>query len=409
MHKYTQPLLHTFQALQNTTYRKLWGTACLLYVARMIEMVCLSWLVLELTDSPSKVAFVGIARMVPMAVFGLIAGTISDRIPKILILKYVQGLNIVVSLVMLVLIQSNSIVYWHSYLSILLTGSGWVLDFTARRALYPELFSGRILTNAISLDTASLTGSMMLGSILGGLAINMGGFSTAYILMISMYILALILFINISTDNPKKQDNYEQGINETIKEYLYTLRSNKLIRSTFLVTLALNFFGFPYMLMVPVIARDSLGANELLFGILLSAAGTGALLGSLVIASLNINRKGLVYVFGSIIMLIALLIFSMSSSYHFSLIALFVAGLGTSGFGTMQVIISLSAVPQNLRGRAMGVIALGIGSSPLGTLLVGTLADTYGAQTALGLLTSVGILVMSSLWFLLPELRRKIM
>jgi len=375
----------------------------------MIEMVCLSWLVLELTDSPSKVAFVGIARMVPMAVFGLIAGTISDRIPKILILKYVQGLNIVVSLVMLVLIQSNSIVYWHSYLSILLTGSGWVLDFTARRALYPELFSGRILTNAISLDTASLTGSMMLGSILGGLAINMGGFSTAYILMISMYILALILFINISTDNPKEQDNYEQGINETIKEYLYTLRSNKLIRSTFLVTLALNFFGFPYMLMVPVIARDSLGANELLFGILLSAAGTGALLGSLVIASLNINRKGLVYVFGSIIMLIALLIFSMSSSYHFSLIALFVAGLGTSGFGTMQVIISLSAVPQNLRGRAMGVIALGIGSSPLGTLLVGTLADTYGAQTALGLLTSVGILVMSSLWFLLPELRKKIM
>ena len=167
----------------------------------MIEMVCLSWLVLELTDSPSKVAFVGIARMVPMAVFGLIAGTISDRIPKILILKYVQGLNIVVSLVMLVLIQSNSIVYWHSYLSILLTGSGWVLDFTARRALYPELFSGRILTNAISLDTASLTGSMMLGSILGGLAINMGGFSTAYIIMISMYILAMILFINISTDN----------------------------------------------------------------------------------------------------------------------------------------------------------------------------------------------------------------
>ncbi len=57
----------------------------------------------------------------------------------------------------------------------------------------------------------------------------------------------------------------------------------------------------------------------------------------------------------------------------------------------------------------MGVIALGIGSSPLGTLLVGLLADTYGAQTALGLLTSVGILVMSSLWFFLPELRKEVM
>ena len=249
----------------------------------------------------------------------------------------------------------------------------------------------------------------MLGSILGGLAINLGGFSAAYVLMISMYLIALMIFINISSDSQREQPNNKQGINETVKEYLYTLKSNKLIRSTFLVTLALNFFGFPYMLMVPVIARDTLGANELLFGILLSAAGTGALCGSLIIASLNINRKGLVYVFGSIIMLVALLIFSISSSYYVSLIILFIAGLGTSGFGTMQVIISLSAVPQNLRGRAMGVIALGIGSSPLGTLVVGLLADTYGAQTALGLLTSVGILVMSSLWFLLPELRKEVM
>ena len=144
------------------------------------------------------------------------------------------------------------------------------MDFTARRALYPELFEGRILTNAISLDTASLTGSMMLGSILGGLAINLGGFSAAYVLMISMYLIALMIFINISSDSQREQPNNKQGINETVKEYLYTLKSNKLIRSTFLVTLALNFFGFPYMLMVPVIARDTLGANELLFGILLS-------------------------------------------------------------------------------------------------------------------------------------------
>ena len=64
----------------------------------MIEMVALSWLVLELTDSPSKVAFVGIARMVPMAILGLIAGTVSDRIPKLLILKYVQALNILISI-----------------------------------------------------------------------------------------------------------------------------------------------------------------------------------------------------------------------------------------------------------------------------------------------------------------------
>jgi len=371
----------------------------------MIEMVSLSWLVLELTDSPSKVAFVGIARMLPMAILGLVAGTISDRISKMRILKYVQSVNTLVALFILILIHLDVISYWHAYISIFITGCGWVLDFTARRALYPNLFSGHLLINAISLDTASLTGSMMVGSILGGVAITLGGFSAAYTIITVMYLIALLLIVNISKYHTENTPYDKSKLLETIKEYIETIKSNRTIRATFLVTVVLNFFGFPYMLMVPVIARDFLGVEEFLFGLLLSAAGMGALLGSLVIASINVNRKGLVYVFGSVLMLFALFLFSISTSYTTSLLLLFLAGIGTSGFGTMQVIIALSSVKPHLRGRAMGAIALGIGSSPLGMLLVGYLAELFGAPSALAMLTSTGVIIMSCLWAFLPDLR----
>lgn len=370
-------------------------------------MVALSWLVLELTDSPSKVAFVGIARMLPMAILGLAAGAISDRISKMQILKYVQSVNTLVGVFILILIQLDAISYWHAYISIFITGCGWVLDFTARRALYPDLFSGRLLTNAISLDTASLTGSMMVGSILGGAAITLGGFSVAFTIMIIMYFMALLLIVNISKHHVENTPYHKVALLETVNEYINTLRANRTIRATFMVTVALNFFGFPYMLMVPVIARDFLGVEEFLFGLLLSAAGLGALLGSLVIASVNVNRKGFVYVFGSILMLFALFLFSLSTSYTTSLLLLFLAGIGTSGFGTMQVIISLASVEPHLRGRAMGAIALGIGASPVGILIVGYLADLFGAPYALAILTSTGIAVMLCLWLFLPELRTK--
>jgi len=167
----------------------------------------------------------------------------------------------------------------------------------------------------------------------------------------------------------------------------------------------LNFFGFPYVQMVPVIARDVLGVDEVLFGVLMSAAGTGALIGSLVIASKQISRQGTVYIMGASLMLVALFLFAFSKVYVISVVLLFVTGLGTSGFATMQIIIALRVVAPEMRGRAMGAIALGIGASPLGMAVMGVLAEVLGTQTALALLAGSGLIVMLIMGRLLPELR----
>ena len=104
-------------------------------------------------------------------------------------------------------------------------------------------------------------------------------------------------------------------------------------------------------------------------------------------------------------MLGGLFFFAMSDIYLVSLVLLFIAGIGTAGFTTMQISLALGAVPQESRGRAMGAIALAIGASPLGMLVLGQMAEVWGAPTALALLAGSGFFVLLSLWWLVPELR----
>ena len=397
--------IQTFQALVNPNYARLWGANWLLYVARMMELVALSWLVLDLTDSPSRVAFVGVSRMLPMFLVGLLAGSLADRFSKIGVLVGVQLLNLMVGFSMLALLVSGNIEVWHTYLAIFLTGTGWTLDFAARRSYYSGLFTPAGLVNAVSLDTASMTGSMMLGPLLGGTLISLVGFSGTYVVMIAMYFLGLVVILSLARHAIQGNSVPKEGIISQVTAAVQVVRGNRTLWAVFLVTVALNFFGFPYIQMVPVIARDVLGVGEVLFGVLMSAAGMGALVGSLLIASRQVSRQGTVYVMGASLMLAALFLFAFSQVYVISIVLLFVTGLGTAGFATMQITIALRVVPAEMRGRAMGAIALGIGASPLGMLVMGELAEALSTQAALALLTGSGLIVMAIMRWRLPELR----
>ena len=396
----------TFQALANPIYARLWWTNWLLYTARMIELVALSWLVLEITDSPSRVAFVGVSRMLPMFLLGLVAGSLADRFSKLGVMLGVQVVNLIVGGSVLAILISGDIELWHVYLAIFITGTGWTLDFAARRSYYSELFTPAGLVNAVSLDTVSLTGSMVLGPFLGGSLISLVGFSGTYAVMVAMYLVGFIVVLSLAMAGITRNSTSNDGISSQVKEAVRMVRGNRTIWTVFLVTVALNFFGFPYIQMVPVIARDVLGVGEVLFGVLMSSTGMGAFIGSLVIASNRVSRQGTVYSLGAILMLAAIFLFAFSQVYIVSVVLLFLAGLGLSGFGTMQVSMALRAVPSEMRGRAMGAIAIGIGASPLGMMLVGQLAEALNTQAALALLTGSGLLVMVILRWRLPELRR---
>ena len=125
------------------------------------------------------------------------------------------------------------------------------------------------------------------------------------------------------------------------------------------------------------------------------------------IASTNISHHGRVYLRGSMVGLIAVLLFSFSHWYFLSLPVLIVLGLGMAGFGTMQSVIVMLMARDDMRGRALGVMSLAIGASPLGSLMIGGIASAVSAPFAIGLNAVLGIISLSLVALLLPSLRQR--
>ena len=427
--------LPTFHAFQNHSYRLLWLGNFFSYVSRWLQMTLLSWLVLELTDSPWLVALVGFFGFAPSLLLGVIGGVLADRLDRRRLLMATQAMNFAAALAMTVLLHTGTVEYWHAYLIIMVSGMGWALDFPSRRSIIHDLLGRGGVTNAIALDSVGMHTSRMLGPALGGTLIVLAGVSGGYVVVTLFYLATVVLIRSMrlpqnlrppvpsgaarsesassrTGDGRDPGPRANQGLHNilgNLAEGFRYVRGQPAIMATLLITFLMNLMLFPYMQMVPVIARDVLGVGPGLMGMLMASEGLGALTGAVVIASAgNIRYQGRVYIGGTMLALLALLLFSFSRSYGVSVAILLVLGLGTACFATMQATIVMLLAKDEMRGRVLGVMSLAIGASPLGTLLVGWLASVVSPTFAIGLMSIMGIVSLAVVGLLMPSLRQRI-
>jgi MFS family permease len=199
----------------------------------------------------------------------------------------------------------------------------------------------------------------------------------------------------------------EDGLFSSIAVGLAYVRGNRAMVGMLMVTVIMNLWGFPFVAMVPVIGRDVLGLSAFPIGVLMSAEGAGAFVGALIIAALvrpaGFNR---IYLYGSTLMILAVILFSFSSWFTVSLALLFIVGLGAAGFSAMQTAIMFTLAPPEMRGRVMGVLSVCIGASPLGMLHIGLLALWMSAQNAVLLVAIEGVVALAVTAYYWQEIRR---
>lgn len=188
-------------------------------------------------------------------------------------------------------------------------------------------------------------------------------------------------------------------------EGLRYIRKNRPLTAVLMVTLVFNLWGFPFISMVPVIGRDTLGLGAFSVGVLAASEGVGALLGGLVIAALApMPQFRRIFVFGFAAFLVMVLMFAQSTLAMLSGIFLFIGGLGGAGYTAMQSTLIYLSSPPELRARMMGVMSVFIGTAPIGFLHVGWLADVFGAPAAVTIMSMeglVGLLLVYLRWPLL--------
>jgi len=165
------------------------------------------------------------------------------------------------------------------------------------------------------------------------------------------------------------------------------------------VTIVFNIFGWPVLSMIPVIGSDELGLTPQGVGFLASSDGLGALIGALVIARLSRpGRYGRIYVFGIVMFLCALPVFGLAQWPGMAAAALFVAGIGQAGFSVMQATITFVVAPEGRRSQAMGLMTMCIGVGPIGFLLLGGLAELFGAPVTAAIMSLTGLLTLALTW-----------
>lgn len=394
-----------FRAFRYRHYPSLWLANFFSYTSRWMQVPLLTWMILDLTNSPWLVSLVGFFSMLPTLLLGLVGGVLVDRVDRRRLMTITQGISVLASCAFAFLMLTDTARVWHAYAAVLITGACWALSFPARRAAIFDLVGPTGVTNAIALDAIGMNGSRMVGPGVAGLLIGLTGVAGGSVAVATCYALGYVFLLPFPAGAGQPRATARQPVLRNLVEGITYVRSNPVILATVLITLIINLLMFPYVPMVTVVARDVLHVGPTLIGTLQAAEGLGSSVGASFIAlAVGLRYHGRVYVGGSLLSLLALFAFSVSQWYIVSFPVLFLLGVGMAGFATMQSALILILAKDDMRGRALGVISLAIGAGPVGSLLIGMVADNVSPVFAIRIFALMGVMVLSVAVLVLPRI-----
>jgi MFS family permease len=401
------PRPSTLDALQIPDFRFLWLNGLTFFIARGMQMVSVSWLVLDLTDSPALVGVVLFVQGAPMALFSVPAGIWADRLDRRALLLASQTAAASATAALAALVLADVITTWSVFMLAFLMGSAQALGQPSRQALVPSLVGPARLMNAIVLNTLVQNVSFVIGpAVAGGLLAGVG-FGGTFLAQVALLALGLPWLLALRAPPVERRPDEQHGL-AAIREGLRHVAESPFIRSLFVVTAFTGiFFVGTYQALLPVFADDVLHVGEVQFGLLNAAFGLGMFAGSLYIASRgDLPRKGEVLLRSLLVGSVVLAAFALSRWFPLSLALMLAWGAGAAFFMNLTTTLIQSHTPDRLMGRVMAVQALAFfGVSPLGNLEAGLVADLVSPQAA-AMVGAVGVALLV-VFFLLraPELR----
>ena len=382
------------------SYRRLWYSGLGYYSAYWVEIVSTGWVVLNMTGSAFYVGLVGFCRTLPMLLLGLILGAVSDRFRRTSILLAVQtfGLLVSSSLTLLFLIDRANLATMCVCSGLI--GCGWAADFSTRRALISELNRPELSGNAMSLEAMTMQGSKIVATILAGTLLAVGGGTLAYAVLTAIYAYGVISILRVRRVYrvPAATNRHSISLLKLMREGITTSARIPLIQAVLLVTVVMNLLVFPYQQLIPVIAKQILDVGPQRMGILAGADGFGAIFvaGTLVFMA-RPAMAGRFFLGGAFFGTTMVVALGLSHFFPMSLCFQILAGGFFGGFSSMQPVLIINTVEPQFRARALGVLAMAIGCTPLGILLSGTLSSTIGATATLAGTGSLALLLMISI------------
>jgi MFS family permease len=396
-----------FRSLQYRNYRLFFSGQSISLIGTWMQRIAMPWMVYHMTGSALLLGVVSFAGQIPSFLLSPLAGVLTDRVSRYRVLVVSQILSMIQAFVLAGLTLAGVIQIWQIVVLSISLGCINAFDVPARHSFVIDMLEKKEdLGNAIALNSLMFNGARLIGPSIAGIILASAGEGVCFLInaVSFFFVVASLLMMKLKNREVKIHDSMmirdlREGLRYTfgfppIKHLIYLLGTVSLM-------------GMSYSVLMPVFAKEILHGGSHTYGFLMGAAGFGALLGALFLASrktvLMLGRivPAAALLFGS-----GLIILSLSRTFALSLLLMVFIGLGMMMQAASSNTILQTITDDDKRGRVMSFYTMAVmGTAPFGSLLAGALAKVIGAPWTMfagGIATIIG-----ALFFLrkLPELK----
>jgi MFS family permease len=394
-----------FRALAHRNYRLFFAGSFLSNAGTWMQTVAQSWLVLQLTDSGTWLGVDMFMATSPGLVLTLVGGVIADKVDRKRLLIYTQAGAGLSALALTALLWAGAIHWegagrrpgdvWMVLLLSFVTGCCWALSGPSYQAITVDLVEREDLANAIALNSSQFQLARVAGPTLAALTMRLLGMAGCFLangLSYAAIVAALsrVRFEKKSAAPPEtvgdeKVEVARRSMWGDLAEGFRYVRGRPRVGVVLLCSAVVCLFGAPYMVLLPLFARNVYGWDEAGLSLLMGTIGAGALVGALGLAYLgDVRRKGLILLASMLSAGTCITAFATVTSPRLAVPLLFATGMSMVTFFALGNTLVQQLVTDEMRGRVLSMwILTFIGTMPVGSFLSGAAADRFGPRPTL--------------------------
>jgi MFS family permease len=372
----------TFRSLHVRNFRLFFGGQLISQIGNWLTLVAQVLLVLKITDNGIALGALAAAQFGPVLLFGAFAGLVADRSDKRKLLLIVQSFAMLQSFALATLALMGHPPLLALYGIAFLGGIATAFDNPARRSFVVEMVPSDDINNAVSLNSALMTGSRVVGPALAGLLVFSLGFSWAFLIDGLSY-LAVLLGLYLMNPAELRQPPITPRGKGQVREGLRYARGNPELWVPLVMMALIGTLAFNFQTVLPLFTTRDLSGTGTTFTLLMSVVSVGSLIGALATArrqTMTVSAVSRAALGFGVSMLLLAVAPNQPLAFAFGLLL----GLASIAFMTASTAIVQMKSDPSMRGRVLALQAMVfLGSTPIGGPIVGFVAQKFGARYAL--------------------------
>jgi MFS family permease len=392
---------HAWRALRRRNFRLFVCGQSISVIGTWMTRLATSWLVYRLTHSVLLLGLVGFSGQIAAFALGPFAGVWVERLNRRKLLVWTQAAGAFQSLALAALTLAHVIALWEIIALTALQGLINAFDMPGRQSFLVQMVEDRNdLGNAIAINSSMANGARLIGPAIAGVVIGAFGEGWCFLIDGVSYfaVIASLLLMRIKPLNIRRN---AAGMIEQMREGWDYVRAYRPIRTVLLLFALISLMGYPYAVLLPAFAGQTLHGGAYTLGWLTAASGIGALVSGVSLA-VRKSVAGLTHMLQIAVAMLgsALILFGLSHTLWLSLALMVFTGFGLMQGAAVSNTIIQSLVAEDKRARVMGYYTMAFfGATPFGSLLAGALANRIGAPHTV--MATGAFCLAGSLWFTL--------